>query len=155
MAEPAPNRETSPPCVAGVGSTTVRDIWLRVSIANRPAPTGGRRGPEAGASAYLPTLSTASIFTESPASPHRAPDEDLVADAGARLDADQVPAPAQLEADNLGNIQELFVAAERLKASTDQQRRQNAPADPSRPRRSVLCLSGGGALGAYSGGRPA
>jgi len=55
-----------------------------------------------------------------------------------------VDPPAQAEGDRLGNTADLFRLAERL--------RQHVPAPPPGPRKSVLCLSGGGAYGAYSAG---
>ncbi|HVK17064.1 MAG TPA: patatin-like phospholipase family protein [Fimbriiglobus sp.] len=64
---------------------------------------------------------------------------------------DLIDPAAQIEADSLGNVQELYAAAERLKAGASPNHRPTA-ADPSRPRRSVLCISGGGALGAYPAG---
>jgi hypothetical protein len=65
---------------------------------------------------------------------------------------DLIDPAAQVEADNLGDARELFAFAERLKALADQQRHKHAPVDPNRPRRSVLCLSGGGSFGAYQAG---
>mgnify|MGYP001806449491 CR=1 FL=1 len=62
---------------------------------------------------------------------------------------DLIDPPAQVEADHLGNTREMFEEAERMKAVRAAERKGEAAAGP---RRSILCLSGGGALGAYSAG---
>jgi hypothetical protein len=50
---------------------------------------------------------------------------------------------AQPDADDLGNVDHYFAAAERLRPP---------PPPPETPRKSILCLSGGGAYGAFSAG---
>src|SRR5436190_6628485 len=57
---------------------------------------------------------------------------------------DLLDPPAQYEADNLGNAQQLFAAAEQLKQAAAKERQKTFTRDPNKPRRSVLCLSGGG-----------
>lgn len=65
---------------------------------------------------------------------------------------DLIDPPAQYEADNLGDAPQLFAAAEQLKQIAVRERQKNTTRDPNRPRRSVLCLSGGGSYGAFSAG---
>jgi hypothetical protein len=65
---------------------------------------------------------------------------------------DLIDPPAQYEADVVNDVRDLFERAERLKGYLELERKNRPPRDPSRPRRSVLCLSGGGSYGAYTAG---
>jgi hypothetical protein len=65
---------------------------------------------------------------------------------------DLIDPPAQYESDAVNDVRDLLDRAERVKGYLEQERKNRPPRDPSLPRRSVLCLSGGGSYGAYTAG---